>query len=231
MRQNTRFLTLVLAGLSLATITGCGNDTPPAVTQPPEPVKPQPPPPPPPPPAPKPATGLAYTAPTATDGWRLLQDASSTPTRLVLNLVGPAGLKTRGVGFNLQAPAGVKFGAFDGGLPVHDLGVYQLRNNDENLAEPVALVGGVKPGNVLTVGVYQKDRSRDAKDSGVALYQIVLEFDAGAQLKVGDALPLSVLKAGAIPEDIGTVTDDMWTLNRKMKLLPVALQVGTLKAG
>lgn len=233
MRKNSLSLTLVLAGLSLGLAAGCGTET----AQPPPVPMQRPPTPPPetppvvkPPPEAAPATGLTYTDPTGTDGWRLLKDESSTPTRLVLNLVGPAGTKTRGVGFNLQAPPRVKFGAFDSGLPIRDLGVYKLRKNDDDLGEPVALVGGLKPGNLLTVGIYQKDRAREARDSGVALCQIAIEFDPAAQLKVGDTLGLSVVKAGAIPEDIGGATDDMWTLSRKLKLEPVSIQLGALTA-
>lgn len=233
MRKNPLSLTFVLAGLALGLASGCHEEAPqPApVPAPPWVTPPQVTPPQvtPPPEAPA-ATGLAYTDPTGTAGWRLLKDASSTPTRLVLNLVGPSGLKTRGVGFNLQAPPRVKFGAFDNGLPIRDLGVYKLRKNDDDLNEPVALVGGVKPGNVLSVGIFQKDRARGAKDSGVALCQVAIEFDPGAQLKAGDSLELSLVKSGAIPEDIGGATDDLWTLSQKLRLEPVSIQVGALTA-
>ncbi|MCI0673146.1 MAG: hypothetical protein L0Y64_22075 [Myxococcaceae bacterium] len=222
MRKNSLSLVLVLAGLSLGGTVGCGSDT---VT--PTPVTPTPTT-----TAPKPlATGLSYTDPKSTEGWRLVKDPSSTPTRLVLNLVGRAGTKSRGVGFNLQASPGVKFGAFDNGLPIHDTGVYQLLSVADDPNEPVALMGGVKKGNLLTVGIYQKDRARDAKESGQALLQIAIEFDPAAQLKVGDGVGLFIKKAGAIPEDIGSPTDDLWTLDQKLKLTPIFLQVGTLTAG
>jgi hypothetical protein len=176
------------------------------------------------------ATGLAYTNPSGSS-WRLVKDASSTPTRLVLNLVGPAGLKTRGVGFNLQAPATVKFGAFANGLAIHDLGVYQLLSVAQaDPTEPVALVGGVKSGNLLTAGIFQKDRAQTAKDSGSTLCQIALVFDATKGLAMGDQLALQITKAKAIPEDIGTVTDDLFTLDKKMKMADITIAIGSLSA-
>lgn len=229
MHKNLLFLTLVVAGLSLATATGCGTDTPPPVTQPPEPLPP-PPPPPPPPPAPL-ATSLQYADPEASSGWRLVKDASSTATRLVLNLVGPSGVKTRGVGFNLQGVPGVKFGRFENALPLQGTGVYQLNSVANTPNEPVALMGGLKKGNLLTVGIYQKDRAHTAKDSDVPLLQVAVELDAAAQLTVGRTLTLYVPKAAYIPEDIGVATDDLWTLDKKLKMKPIQIAVGPITAG
>ena len=182
-------------------------------------------------PAPEPkAVGLGYTDPTGS-GWRLVRDASSTPTRLVLNLVGPSGTRTRGAGFNLRLPEGVKAGTFSQGLPLQDTGVYQLRMlGSSDPQEPLALTGGVKPGRVLSVGLFQKDREQPAVDSGVPVCRIALAFDAGAGLTAGTRLPLAVLKAKVIPQDIGAPGDDLWTLDQKMRLADISLAVGTLTA-
>lgn len=182
----------------------------------------------PPPSGPSLAVGLDYQDP-AGDGWRLVRDPSSTTSRLVLDLVGPAGLKTRGVGFNLTAQ-NVKFGGFANGQPIADTGVYKLRrvgSIDPN--EPVALAGAVK-GNVLSAGIFQKDRDQGAQDSGSALCQIALVFRSGANLMTGTAIPLQVLKAQVIPEEIGKVTDSTWQLARELKLADISIAVGTLTA-
>lgn len=176
------------------------------------------------------AQGLAYTDPSGT-GWRLLKDASSTDTRLVLKLVGPSGLKTRGVGFNLQAGAGATFGAFASGLPLEELGVYQLRQvGSTDPSEPVACTGGRLKGNVLSVGLYQKDRDQSAQDSGAPLLRIALVLDPAAKVPAGTRVALAVLKAKAIPEDIGSVGDDLWTLDQKMRMTTLSIAVGTLTA-
>lgn len=214
--MRTPALSLLLSGLVLGLSLACGggSHSTPATAAAPLP----------------PATGLAYTDPTGS-GWRLMKDASSTSGRLVLNLVGPAGLKTRGVGFNLKAPASVKFGAFANGLAIQDSGVYQLLSSaqaDPN--EPIALVGGVKPGNVLTAGIFQKDRAQAAQDSAGPLCQIAIVFDATQGLYAGDKLPLQITKAKVIPEDIGAVTDSLFVLDKKMKLADISLAVGSLSA-
>ncbi|HJV88702.1 MAG TPA: hypothetical protein VJ623_00235 [Holophagaceae bacterium] len=179
----------------------------------------------------KAATGLAYTDPTGAAGWRLVKDASSTPNRIVLNLVGPTGLRTRGVGFNLQAPSTVRFGRFANGTALGDTGVYQLLSvGSVDPSEPVALMGGVKAGNVLTAGIYQKDRGQTAPDSGAALCQIAIVFDASKGLGTGDTLALRVLKAKVIPEDIGTVTDDLLTLDKKLTMADITIAIGSLSA-
>src|SRR6059058_4158927 len=104
--------------LLLALVAACGSSAPQAA-----------------PPPPGAAQGLEYQDPPAS-GWRLVKDASSTPERLVLSLVGPTGLKTRGAAFNLQLPATVRAGGFpefgyqsrpDRQLvPVKSTGAYEL---------------------------------------------------------------------------------------------------------
>jgi hypothetical protein len=176
------------------------------------------------------ARGLDYQDPTGS-GWRLMRNPSSTVTRLVLDLRGPAGTMTRGVGLNVQAAAGVRFGRFDSGLPIQDAGIYQLHvkgSTDPN--EPVAIIGGVLPGNVLSVGIYQKDHAWPAQDSGAVLAQIALEFDEAANLPTGAPIDVSVVKAKVIPEDIGTVDDVALVLQKKLHLQPVTIEVGKVVA-
>jgi hypothetical protein len=138
---------------------------------------------------------------------------------------------TRGVGFNLQAPAGLKFVSFNNGLPINDLGVYQLSTSGvTDPTEPLAIAGGVKKGNVLSVGIYQKDRDQAPQDSGAPLCQIALRLDPAGSVPLYSNLPLNLQKAKVIPEDIGQVTDDQWTLDKKMRMADITIAVGTLTA-
>lgn len=181
-----------------------------------------------------PAKGLSYTDPVST-GWRLVKDGTSTPTRLVLNLVGPSELNTRGAGFNLKAAAGIRFGTFpETAMPVKDGGVYELLNvfkPTHDPLEPVAVFGGLKAGNLLTVGVFQKDRQASAKASGGTLLQIALELEAAGTLAAGDKVPLTVMKARYIPEDLGAYRDvPSAEMVAKGHLVDLSLAVGTLSA-
>lgn len=213
MRKPLLFFTGLLISLALA----CGGGSNSAPSAPP----------------PATATGLAYTDPSGT-GWRLLKDPASTPTRLILDLVGPSGLKTRGTGFNLVAPASIHFGRFDEtGFPLRDGGVYDLLNTDPtgDPLEPALLAGGVKPGNLLTVAVFQKDRRATAKDSGSVLFQIAFDFDPTAGLHAGDRLPLAVLKAKYMAEDIGAFSvNPTYEMIAKAHLVDMDLAVGSLSA-
>lgn len=210
----------IVSALLLALAVACGGSKAPPPASPP--------------PAVPAATGIGYVDPVAT-GWRLVKDPGSTPQRLVLNLVGPAGLFSRGAGFNLQAPAGVRFGAFaETGMPIRAGTVYELKattGGDGNPLEPVLVAGGVKPGNVLTAAAFQKDRRASAKDSGGTLFQIALEFDAGAGLEVGGDLPLHVTKSKFMAADIGvysrTPSADM---KAKAVLQDITVAIGTLTA-
>ena len=190
-----------------------------------------------------PATGLVYTNPAAS-GWALVQDASSTPTHLVLNLVGPVGLKARGVGFNLASDGSVKFHRFADGNYLKDTGVFQLKLAPPNLYsttypnfyEPVLLVGGTKnAGKLLTVGLFQKDRAQAAQALTVPLCQIGIDFDATSTgiLTAGTAIPLSLVRARIIPEDIGVIptgANNDWTdVLNKFRLEDIQIAIGTLK--
>lgn len=207
--------TLALGILAAAALLGCGSG-PGSSSAPP----------------PAPAATLGYTDPTST-GWRLVKDPSSTPSRLVLALVGPSGTKTRGVGFNLQAGPGARWSAFTGGLPIQDTGVFELRNSEPNPNLPpdpdeyVLLNGGVMDSNVLTVGIFQKDRRVAAKDASQPLLRIAIEPDHAT---VGQ-IPLTLKKARVLPEDIGAYTDDPATVLTKSRLGPIDIAVGALKAG
>jgi hypothetical protein len=211
--------TLFLCCLALA----CGNGSSPSTPKPP--------------PAPAPlATGLDYTDPTDTTGWRLVRDPKSTSTQLLLNLVGPAGFMTRGAGFNLRGAAGVKFVYFtETNFPLRDLGVYELHNsapfNGPDPLEPVLLAGGVQKNNQLTVAEFQKDRRVTAKDSGVPLFQIGLQLDPSAQARVGDALSLVVAKAQFMAGDIGAFNGNPTVeMVEKGHLQNMVLAVGSLHA-
>jgi hypothetical protein len=175
---------------------------------------------------------LDYTNPQSSS-WRLVKDGSSTPTRLVLALVGPSGTATRGVGFNLQAPAGVRWSTFAGGLPVEDTGLFELKNSkpDPTLPataeDPVLFDGGVMDGNILTVGIFQKDRRYTAKDAGAPLLRIALELiPASAK----GAIPLTLKKAKMLPGDIGAYTDSDLDIVTKTHLDAITIAVGTLHA-
>jgi hypothetical protein len=181
------------------------------------------------------ATALEYQDPSGS-GWRLVRDSASTPSKLLLNLVGPAGLKTRGAGFNLRAPAAVHFIYFDETrFPLRDLGVYELRNiqpvGDPDPLDPVLLAGAVQKGNKLTVAMFQKDRRAGAKESGVPLFQIGLQLDPAAQAHAGDELALAVVKSQFMAEDIGAFSGSPTVeMVEKGHLQNMTVAVGSLHA-
>jgi len=176
------------------------------------------------------ASRLVYTDPPASAGWRLVRDPASTPDRLVLGLAGPAGTLTRGVGLNVRAAEGLRFGTFESGAPVEDAGVYELRSLADGAAEPLAVAGGVKDGHLLSAGVFQKDRRRSAKDSGATLLRIAVELDPAAPPRRGTRLGLDVERAGAIPADIGAAADPVHLLVKKLVLTDLDVAVGKLEA-
>lgn len=147
------------------------------------------------------SAGLLYSDPAAGE-WRLVQDPSSSPERLVLTLLGPAGLKTRGATFTLLADASqVRFLPFSDGSYVQSAGVYATtaagRPEESRVLQLV--VGGVQGGK-LTAGLFQKDLREPAQDSGRALFRIALAAQPG--MAPGTTVSLLLRKAAYVPDDL-----------------------------
>lgn len=185
MSRHALLLPLVLLGL-LACGGGSSSSSSPASTAPSAPA----------------ATSLAYTNPAGT-GWRLVKDASSTPTHLVLNLVGPAGTMGRGAAFTLKSDATkITFGKINGEY-IEDAGLLELAYDPTDPNEARLLAGGVK-GDLLMAGAFQKDRGLSAKDLGAPLFRVAIDFKATAGLHAGDSIPLSIIKGRLLPDDLST---------------------------
>jgi len=225
---------LLLSFLFAATLAGCGGDDGSA---------------PPPPPAPAPAplvapTHLTYTDPTSS-GWRLVKDASSTDTTIVLDLVGPAGTQTRGVGFNLQRGMGLAFSTFPTGAYALDTGVFQLKGTNTNFesfagtaADPVLFVSApLKSGNVLSTGIFQKDRTNVPKDSAAPLVQVAVSLADFTQVTVAsvnasaDPYGLHVIKARIVPSDIAGLDFVLSAeVIAKARMVDITVDTGTITA-
>ena len=230
---------LLLSFLFASTLAACGGDSEP----PAPPVSP--------PPAPAPApvptvapTHLSYTDPTGS-GWRLVKDASSTDTRIVLDLVGPAGTQTRGVGFNLKKGMGLAFATFSSGGYAVDTGVFELKGTNANYesyagtaADPVLFVSApLKAGDVLSTGIFQKDRTNVPKDSAKPLVQVAVTLADFAKLGVDavnaspDPYGLHVVKARIVPADIGGMDFALSPeVLVKAKMLDITIDAGILTA-
>lgn len=146
------------------------------------------------------ATSVAYTNPTG-PGWRLEKDASSTSTRLVLNLVGPAGTTARGVAMTLQAGSKLDYGKFSDDRYIKDLGIFDLTYASSS--EVPLLAGGVKNGQLM-LGIFQKGSLKPAKDCGSPLFQFALDLQSGVTT---GTVSLTVSKAQYLPAGLGAMVD------------------------
>jgi hypothetical protein len=159
--------------------------------------------------------GLTYQVPPAY-GWRLIQDGATTKERLVLALVGPPGILTRGASITLLVDSNLAtFATFPDGSYLQSTGHYvttTLGKPDE--AKNLQLNVGARMGNKLTVGIFQKELNEPAKSSDVPLFRIALTTVPGAP--TGTPVSLILRKACV-------VTDDMAAANYLPVPIPVAI--------
>lgn len=193
MTSLTRLAQGTLAGLTLLALAACsggggGNSQPPV---PPKTI----------------ADTLTYTAPSGT-GLLLLRDASSTSTRLVLNVVGPASTALSGVGFQLTADQTKVTWA--------NLGSDKVSSTFFSNT----IVKTKLSGDTLQAGVFQKGTTAPVTTgSASVLAQVALDLKSG--LAVGTTITLSAPAGKSAimnPSTNPTVTT------------PLTLNVGTLKA-
>lgn len=140
------------------------------------------------------AKKLVYTNP-AQGSYQLIQNASlSTPNQVVLELVGPTGVKGRGIAFqaqtNFDRADWVKVASTDPELAQNG-SVWDLSSGS------LPMVTLMIPGQ-LDVGLGQKGMTISSQDLGAPLLRVSLKMRDGAPS--GD-IPLSVTKAYLLPEN------------------------------
>ncbi|MBJ6762486.1 hypothetical protein JGU66_17075 [Myxococcaceae bacterium JPH2] len=157
------------------------------------------------------ASGLVYTDPSGL-GWKLVRNATeSTPTHLVLDLVGPVGELGRGVALTLSAPPALTTWAH-----VATSDTEFVTNRAFALGGMPQLLKGTVAGNALRLGVFQKGTSAPAVVYADALVSVALELNTAQAIPAGTVITLAVDKAHALP---GVDT-----------LGPITVAVGELKA-
>ena len=104
-------------------------------------------------PPPLPAARLTYTDPTDAAQWRLVRNATSTTTHLVLDLMAPTGAAGRGVSLVLTCDAKVAWKAVEGSAFTRN-GVYtgDLVQKGSVLGTDLRVLLSQKPGTVQTYG-------------------------------------------------------------------------------
>ncbi|MBM7116984.1 beta strand repeat-containing protein [Archangium primigenium] len=140
------------------------------------------------------ASGGDYTNPTGT-GWRLVKNTSaSSGTHLVLDLVGPTGQSGRGVDLTLTLnPAQATWAKVSGS------DMEWVTNRLFELGAAPRLIKGAAQGGRLDVGVFQKGTSVPATPYSGALLSVAVDVKVDASIPAGTRIPLTVLKAHALP--------------------------------
>lgn len=155
-------------------------------------------------PAPK-AASLVYTDPTST-GWRLVKDASSTSTHLVLNLVGPAGGSGHGVAFTFAVdPTKATWSKVTVGDAEYVKNVaYTLGSGSQFIKSKVA-------SGSLSAGVFQKGVGGTAAPYTGPLVRVALDLVPGQA--VNTSIPITVTGTQELTASgMGTITVAVGTL-------------------
>ncbi|WP_257460261.1 hypothetical protein [Archangium lipolyticum] len=156
------------------------------------------------------ATGITYEDPQST-GWRLIKNAAlSTDSRLVLDLMAPAGTLGRGVDLTLSADqpraSWAKLSSGDS--------EYALNHAFDLGSGPQLFKSSVKESTLL-VGAFQKGTAAPAASFNGPVLSVALDLKTGPALPSGP-VRLQVSKAHALPEN-GTLS-------------PIDVAVGSLTA-
>jgi hypothetical protein len=156
------------------------------------------------------ATGLAYTDPTTGD-FRLVKDAASTNSKIILRLVGPAASTGRGVAFTLAVDPTLAVL-----VKVVDSDAEYIQNGDAFvLGEAPRFLKGIKQGGMLRATAAQKGlgsvRALDA-----TLVRLALQFNATSGVNAGMAIPITMTEAQYLPAS--------------GEPLPITITAGTLQA-
>jgi len=146
-----------------------------------------------------PALGLVYVDPPA-GGYRFVRDAQgSTATHLVLDLVGPAGDRGRGVAFALDlAPGPVAWALVAPGDPQY------ARNLLFDLGPGLPLVKTAVQETMLLADLFQKGPGND-KALGAPICQIAL--DGAAPLAPAAQVPITVVQFRVLPPAGAALTE------------------------
>jgi len=148
---------------------------------------------------PVPATKLEYTDPTGT-GYRFVKNATSTATKLVLDLKGPASGTGRGVSFSVTSDATkvsfVKVESSDREYAQNE--AFDLGTGDYKLFK------GVVDGNSLKVSVAQKGATASDKPLGGTLVRIALEMKTSANMSQNTTITFTASDARELPSSGGS---------------------------
>lgn len=166
-----------------------------------------------PPPAPPAATGLAYTDP-ASGTYRLVKNASSSGSHLVLDLVGPSTGTAMGVAITLNADS-AKVAWVD--VPPGGTTAVLMQNGTQfSLGSGTPIQKAKVAGGVLQATVAQKAPTAPASLNGTLL-RIALDLKPGLGLAQGTVISLQYSVTGcevldgannlsSIPVSVGTLT-------------------------
>ncbi len=138
------------------------------------------------------ADRLDYTNPTS-GTFMLVKDPASTSTHLVLNLMGPVGTTTTGVGFYLSADTTkVTWSkpASSDALLAHS-GLFDLGTTPQ-------LAAAKATGDQLQVGYYQKGTTKPAVTLSATSILASVALDLKANVPVGTAVALSGITGKAV---------------------------------
>ena len=192
--MTTKRLLAVFATLSLAALLACGGGSTP-------------------PPAPT-ATSLAYTDP-ATGTYKLVKNASSSGSHLILDFLGPSSGTAMGVSITLSTDTTMVTWV---DVPAGGSTVMLMKNGTQfNLGSGIPIQKAKVTGNVLQATVAQKAPTPAASLNGT-LFQVALDLKSGLDLTQGTTITLS---ADATKCQV---------LDGSGAISPITVSVGTLTA-